>query len=368
MAEHDCVREAFGRKALGTQEQYCGKLMEFFEEMGVSPEEFLRLDKFEARDLAWDFAKPFIRDSPSKARNRLAALKAFYRSKDGERLPFDSCRGGKHYFQTKRRKKAAKEHVPDKTEMYQIIDATNNIRDKAIFLLLFQSGIRNGVIENLRFKHVKDQLYREGGPKIPLRIRITDQMDTKLQGYSISFYDTFLQGEAVQALKAYCDKYHKDGDPDQPLFFTKIGTVMDGQAIWQVLKTCVKRAGKDPETIWVQTIRKAFKREVRYAPVDDEDLKEAIMGHVLPGSRENYFSRERPEDIEEQYMKINFGREVPETRLQIQSKQITDLRRELREKSEQLETLASQAISKEDIETLTQLLRMIKEGKIKVSL
>jgi integrase len=103
--------------------------------------------------------------SPSKARNRLAALKAFYRSQDGEQLPFDSCRGGKHYFQTKRRKKTAKQHIPDKTEMYQIIGATTNIRDNAIFLTLCQSGTRDGVIENLRFGPVKDQLYREEAPK-----------------------------------------------------------------------------------------------------------------------------------------------------------------------------------------------------------
>lgn len=52
VVEHPCVKAAFGHKAVGTQEQYCGKLMEFREEMGVSPERFLQLDKFKARDLA----------------------------------------------------------------------------------------------------------------------------------------------------------------------------------------------------------------------------------------------------------------------------------------------------------------------------
>ena len=55
------------------------------------------------------------------------------------------------------------------------------------------------------------------------------------------------------------------------------------------------------------------------------------MGHVIPGSRENYFSRERPEDIEEQYMKTNFSREVPEGKLEIQARQIRELQKELRE-------------------------------------
>jgi len=316
--------------------------MNFCEGMAVSPEEFLRLDRFEARDLVWQFMEPFIEESSSKAKNNLAALKSFYRSNDGETLPFDSRRGGKHHFNSKRRKKAALEHVPNKTEMYRIIDATNNFRDRAMFLMLFQSGVRVNALCSLRLKDVNSQLYQDEAPKIPLRLRITDKIDSKLRGYSIDFYDAFLQGEAVEALKAYCDKTHRDGEEDAPLFYTKIGRAMNPTAVWETLKRSVKRAGLNPETVWVHTIRRAFKRVVRHADVDDEDFKEAIMGHVLAGSRENYFSRNNPDEIEKEYMKIDFSREVPETKRIItkQTEEIGRLKMEVRKlRAEQLENV-----------------------------
>ena len=328
VSEHECVREWLRRRPVGTQAQYGRKLLNFCEAFDMNPEQFLELDRFEARDMVWQFIEPFIEESSSKAKNNLAALKSFYRSKDGETLPFDSRRGGKHHFNRKRRKKAALEHVPNRSEMYRIIDATNNFRDRAMFLMLFQSGIRVNALCSLKFKHVKDQLYQNEEPKIPLRLRITDKIDTKLRGYSIDFYDTFLQGEAVQALKAYCDKHHKDGKEDTPLFYTKIDTAVQPHAVWETLKRSVKRAGLDPEKIWVHTVRRAFKRVVRHASVDDEDFKEAIMGHVLPGSRENYFSRNDPSEIAEEYMKIDFSREIPETKVQRQAEEIERLKKE----------------------------------------
>jgi len=51
-------------------------------------------------------------------------------------------------------------------------------------------------------------------------------------------------------------------------------------------KKAARKSGLNKKTIWTHTIRKAFKRVVRHAPIDDDgDFKEAIMGHVIPGSR-----------------------------------------------------------------------------------
>lgn len=367
MSEHECVREWLETRPLGTRKQYGRKLMHFCEQTGLSPEEFLGLDRREARDVVWKFIKPFIAESTSKAKNNLAALKSFYRSQDGEILPFDSRRGGKHYFNAKKRKKAALEHVPNRPEMYRIIDAATNLRDNTMLLMLFQSGIRENAICHLKFKHVKDQLYCEGGPKIPLRLRITDQIDTKLRGYMIDFYDTFLQGEAVQKLRAYCDKYHKEKDPEKPLFYTDLGNPMSGERLWDIVKGCVRRAGLDPKTMWVHTIRRAFKRVVRHTPLDD-DFKEALMGHVLEGSRENYFSRNDPGEIAIEYMKIDFGREIPETKVQKQAEQIEEQAKKIEDLKSQVEKLTAQRLSPEDVEKLNRILKLVEEGKIRVRL
>ena len=363
MRAHECVTEWLETRPFGTRKQYGRKLMLFCEETGLSPEEFLALDRRRARDVVWKYIKPFIRESTSKAKNNLAALKSFYRSKDGEMLPFDSRRGGKHHFNSKKRKKAAKEHVPNRPEMYRIIDAATNLRDNTMLLMLFQSGIRENALCHLKFKHVKDQLYREDGPKIPLRLRITDRIDTKLRGYQIDFYDTFLQGEAVQKLKAYCDRYHKGESPEKPLFYTRLDNLMNGERIWDIVKGCVRRAGLDPATIWVHTVRRAFKRVVRHTQLDDE-FKEAIMGHVLEGSRENYFSRNDPEEISIEYMKIDFGREVPETKVQQQAQQIEEQQKEIESLRKELGELRQQTLSEDEVQTLQKLLRVVEQGKL----
>ena len=53
---------------------------------------------------------------------------------------------------------------------------------------------------------------------------------------------------------------------------------------------CVERAGFKSREISTHTIRKAFRKIVRQTDIDD-DTKEMLMGHVIPGSRENYFDR-----------------------------------------------------------------------------
>jgi integrase len=309
---HKCVYDWLKNKPFGTQQQYGLRLKAFCEAMDVTPEQFQDLDPKGAHDLAWEYVSSLIRESPSTAKNTLAALKSFYRNKDGVKLSFDSQRGGKHYFNSKRRKKAAFEHVPTKVEMYRIVDMATSMRDKTILLVLFQSGIRENALCSLRYGHVKRQL--ENG-KFPLRLRITPEIDSKLAGYGLDYYDTFLQYEAIEALKQYYEEFHRKGDPDEWLFYSKQGTPMSRQNVWAMVKRAVKRAGFDPKTMWVHTIRRAFKKQVRKAPIDD-DFKEAIMGHVLPGSRENYFSRNDVKDLENAYMQIDFSREIPTSETQ----------------------------------------------------
>lgn len=90
MNEHESVKEWLTCKPLGTRSLYGRKLLHFCEVLDISREEFLRLDRFEARDSVWQFIEPFIKEPSSKAKNNSDALKSFYSSKDEETLPFDS--------------------------------------------------------------------------------------------------------------------------------------------------------------------------------------------------------------------------------------------------------------------------------------
>jgi len=304
--EHPQVKEWLRNRPLNTQRKFAGKLQEFCEAVNLEPEEWRSLDKFEARDLAWKYAVTKLPDHSMVASGILLALKSWYRNKNGEQLPFDSGRGGKHYIHI-RSKKAALEHIPSKQEVFQIVDMTSSLRDKAMLLFLFQTGVRVNVLQHLKYGDVADQL-----AKPTLTLKITGQLDYKLRSRDIPFYYTFLNGEGAETLKQYCRVKHKRGIHTHPLFTTRSRKAISQSYILKIVKMCVGRAGFDPATMWTHTLRKSFRKIVRQANIDDDD-KEQLMGHVLPGSREAYYDKKDTLLIAKAYQKCNFTREVPES-------------------------------------------------------
>lgn len=318
--------------------------------MDIGPETWRNLDKFKARDMSWEFIKPKIAEHSMTAKNALVALKSWYRNKDGEQLPFDSGRGGKHYLHL-RHKKAAVEHIPNKKEMFQIIDMTSSLRDKAILLFLFQSGVRVNVLQHISYGDVKDQLDKD-----LIILKITGELDFKLRGRDIPYYYTFLNGEATETLKQYCHIEHKKSELHTPLFFTKGKQPVNQQWIWRIVKMCVERAGFDPKTITTHTLRKAFRKIVRQTDIDDDD-KEQLMGHVISGSRQAYYDQKDVKLIKNAYQKCNFQREVPES-------EVTKLRKQLEDEQSKrmVNELRMDKLEKE-LETTRKLLTQILENK-----
>ena len=335
MEQHAEVEEWLKNRPRGTQKKFALSVMRFSKQMGIEPEEWRSLDKFEARDLAWKFLEPKIKEHSSVARAQMAALKSFYRNKRGEQLPFDSGRGGKHYFRIVR-KKAAIEHIPNKEEMYQIIDMSSNLRDKALLMLLFQSGVRVNVLEHLTYGDVQDQLDKD-----TITLKITSELDHKLRGRDIPFYYTFLNGEGAETLKRYVKLRHKRSKTRTPLFITTRGTPISQHWVWAIVKNCVRKAGFKREAVTTHTIRKSFRKIVRQTNIDD-DTKEELMGHVLQGSREAYFDKKDVDLIKKAYQKCNFQREVPESEVTKLRKQLENSETKRLLQETRLETLENQ--------------------------
>jgi len=114
---------------------------------------------------------------------------------------------------------------------------------------------------------------------------------------------------------------------------------MDEVRILGLVKRTAKQIGLNPEGIWTHCLRKAF-RKVLNASDMDEDTKEALMGHVLPGSRGN-FDYHDIDEIAEKYMRADFSR-GPSNQVR---KRLEDLERELEEwrvKAQRLEEIERQ--------------------------
>jgi len=311
MNEHPDVKEWLKDRPENTQKVFGRAVKLFCEATHTTPEQWRNLDKFQARDQAWKYISTKTVENPSVASNVMAALKSFYRNKSGEALPFDSLRGGKHAFHV-RLKKAALEHIPSKVEMYKLIDFARSPRDKAILFVLFQSGVRVNVIQHLRLKDVIGQIDRD-----VIQLKITPELDHKLRNRDIDFYWTFLNGEGVESLRHYINIAHKPEKrkPEKPLFFTSGAKAISQSYILRIVKNAAENAGLDPHSIWVHTIRKAFRKVLTQSQIDD-DTKEQLMGHVLKGSRQAYYDNKDADTIQKLYEQCNFSREIPKSEIQ----------------------------------------------------
>jgi integrase len=325
---HPEVKAWLQNRPFNTRRQFAGQLQKFCKEIKLSPIEWRKLPTFEARDLAWKFVQTL---SPSVTKSYLITLKSWYRNLNGEQLPFDSTRGGKHYVRAKH-SRAAVEHIPNKTEMYQIIDMAGSLRDKAILLFLFQSGCRVNVLEHITYGDIADQLNED-----IITLKITGDLDHKLRNRDIPFYYTFMNGEGAETLRQFCKLDHKNSKPETPLFATRGHKYVNQRWIWTIVKMCSQRAGFDPTTISTHTIRKAFRKIVRQTNIDDDD-KEQLMGHVIRQARQSYYDTHDVELIRKAYEKCNFTREIPESNH-------TKMKREIEELSTKVKDLEAQRVT-----------------------
>ena len=353
--ENPTVKEWLKDRPRGTKVQYGSRLHNFCKDNNITPEQFQNLKPFEARDLVWNYVTKFKGEKPREAAVTMAALKSFYRNKDGVQLPFDSRRGGKHYIRAVK-KKAKYEIVPDKEQTYRLVDATSNLRDRALFLTLFESGVRVNAAISLNVGHVRPYLFPE--PTVPLVLKVTDDLDTKLKGAAIPFYITGLQAEAVEALRNYVRATHMKSSEDTPLFITRRGARLTQQQILATVKKACRKAGLDEKGIWTHSLRKAFRKVVRRTSIDDEH-KEQVMGHVLEGSREAYFDRHATEEIMTEYMKCDFSRELPQNNHTKMKREIEDLQNKVQVLEAQRQALVTpqfeQALTELPKEQLLQL-------------
>jgi len=277
----------------------------------LSPRQLLGLEPDEARKIVMNVVQEYLKqDKIIAARQVQTVAKSFYEYHDRV-IKF------KRVDRIRRvRKKVAYEVIPSKEQIYAMAEAYNKygkmrLRNRAIILCLFQSGVRVHCLLNWHIGMVRTQLYPE--IKTPVCLKITNQVDTKLSGYGLPYYYTFLQAEAARALRGYLDyrisregELHDDDYIIKPILRRSRKDRMGRIEVLGLVKSSAKRIDLDPRCVWTHTIRKSF-RKVLNASSIDEDTKEALMGHRLPGSRDNYFDSHDLDEIARKYMTADFS-------------------------------------------------------------
>ncbi|MEE8400852.1 MAG: tyrosine-type recombinase/integrase [Candidatus Hydrothermarchaeaceae archaeon] len=106
-------------------------------------------------------------------------------------------------------------------QVKKLLDVTKSLRDKAVELGIFQSGMDASTIASLNYSHIKEEL--EAGT-MPLMVKLVRPKEGIL-------YRTFLGNDAVGAIKLYLNERKSRGDKidyNTPLF-TSEGTHINKQ-------------------------------------------------------------------------------------------------------------------------------------------
>jgi len=151
--------------------------------------------------------------------------------------------------------------VPSPEELARMVDVTPQMRDKAIIICLYQSGISVGDFLGITYEMVKEQL--ESGVE-PIHLPMERSKVRKP-------YDTFLGADSIIHLKKYLEKARRK--PSDPLFPVSPRTVEN------IVKKSSIKAGVKPYST-PHCLRKAFSTRLKLDNCPDE-LVEYWLGHKL---------------------------------------------------------------------------------------
>ena len=340
-----------------TQRNYLRALKLICESLELSPDEILEIASHNGDKMPLQLKQKFIRllqehakaEKSGQAKLLTAALRSFLAAH--EKTLF--LRRAERVRSV--RKKVAYEYIPTREEVYKMADAAEKrIRDKAMILCHFQSGVRPGCLLNWNVGLVRTQLYPE--IKVPISLKTTPQLDPKISSYGLDYYYTFLQKEAAEALRSYLDwRMAEEGSlPDSaPIFVSRTSSIkgvkINVTSYWRLIKKYAHKAGLPADRIWPHCIRKSFRKVLNASQMDD-DTREALMGHKIPGSRENYFDRHDLGEIEEKYARCLFGREVNNAMGRMALRQMEEMQVQLNERDTMIKTLEERLSSLEKAE------------------
>lgn len=275
------------------------------------------------REAVQDFVDDSGASNPETGNLARASLTAFLRANgfDGGDKNVIRIRG---FFSPARKTIEMTDYVPTKEEIHRMAGTgrVNNIRDRAAILILFTSGLRQGTLRALRYKDVKQEL-EEG--VVPLKIPVYPEMKQAVTDAckgNVPYY-TFVSQEAIDALKAHLRELQSQvgrlGDDDlifngwkRNRYLRESRHKMGRSTMMLLVKNAARRAGIERwADVHPHCLRKAFESALREDNAEGRKLdvktQEFLLGHILPGSQENYYDRSKVDWLRKEYAKLNFS-------------------------------------------------------------
>jgi hypothetical protein len=204
-------------------------------------------------------------------------------------------------------------------------ERARSVRDRAIILTLFSTGLRNTALRAILVSDVAKEI--EAGSE-NLLIKVEPEWNKRLPGAckgSIPYY-TFTSSKATQAIREMLNRRREVSDciaENEPLFIAG-GTqqrkrkALSIKDLEYIIKSTAREAGiKEWRNVTPHALRKVFESVLRSSTNDggrmDTKDQEFLMGHILPGSQDAYYDWTNINKLRGQFAKLVFeDRMTPE--------------------------------------------------------
>ncbi|HLP04714.1 MAG TPA: site-specific tyrosine recombinase/integron integrase [Paludibacter sp.] len=208
-----------------------------------------------------DFLRYLVNErniSGSYQNQSINAIKFYYeRVKGGQR---------KIYHIERPRKEKYLPEVLSEEEVVQLLNATDNLKHKAVLMTIYSAGLRISEVLNLRIKDIDSQR---------MQIRV-EQAKGKKDRY------TLLGEKTLEVLRKYVSEYK----PREWLFEGMHGENYSKKAVQKFLKTAVEKVGIK-KRVTIHTLRHSFATHLLEAGTDLRYIQ-SLLGHSSGKTTEIY--------------------------------------------------------------------------------
>ena len=351
-----------------TKQSYFKCLATFVRETGIDPDKLVSLSLEKAREAIQDFCDRYNnRGKPRTAHIYVNYLRSFMKHNGKKDLELED-------YSWRRSKKP--ERVPTKDEVYRMAEVSD-LRDRAIMLCAFQSGLRNATLRALTYDDLRDHI--ESDREI-LSIHVAPQLKERVPEAckEDAEYFTFFGKKATEALRLYLaerKRRHGEIEDDEPLFRSH-SNVADAvarrqpiteDALQRLVKKAARKAGiKEWRDVRFHSFRKTFRSVLDAGLIGGgqmaEDDKEYLMGHVLPSQKAPYHTA-NVQVLQERYSKLDWGGEPSLTMEHARKRAIIDYARLWGVSEEKLREIEKIDLMTTTVEDLMKRLKPLLERK-----
>jgi integrase len=323
-------------RSYGSREKYLQVLQRFCCWSGHNPSQLTSLGRTQIESLIQGFIDDLaeLDRSPSYLNSLIKRLKTFFHCNG-----IDDLRVTTYFVPTRYRKRA--EHIPSKTEIFAMADASGSPKNRAIILLLWTTGLRVSTLCSLNIGDVKDELEEEEPyVKVSVHPALKERLSDACKG-GIPYY-VFMSPDARLALRTYLrDREEKYGAPgiQNPLLHSewslwerheRSSKRLGRRGVEQVVKRAARLAGLHQwKNVTPHAMRKAFESLLTSPTIDggrlDKATQEFFMGHILPGSQDPYYDKTRVTFHRQEYAKLDFSRGKASKKVRDKIVSITEL-------------------------------------------